>query len=74
MDKESKPERGENCKQFLQLDGSLAVLKIGDEANARPCQPSELELGQFLVVSLGFNEQPNRSGRIKFVSFHVTDR
>ena len=74
MDKESKSERGENSEKFLQLHGSLAALKVGDKANARPCQPGELELGQFLVVPLGFDKQPNRSGRIKFISFHVTER
>ena len=74
MDKQSESERGKNSEQLLQLHGPLAILKIGDKANTRPCQPGELELGQFLVVPLGFNEQPNRSGRIKFVSFHVTER
>ena len=74
MDKESETESGENGEELLQLHGSLAVFKIGDKANARPCQPCKLELGQFLVVPLGFDEKPNRNGRIKFVSFHVTER
>ena len=74
MDKESETESGENSEQLLQLHSSLAVFKVGDKANTRPCQPGELELGQFLVVPLGLDEQPNRSGRIKFVSFHVTER
>ena len=74
MDKQSESERRKNSEQFLQLHGSLAILKIGDKANTRPCQSSELELSQFLVVLLGFDEQPNRGGRIKFVSFHVTER
>ena len=74
MDKESETECGENSEELLQLHSSLAALKVGYKANTRPCQPCELELGQFLVVSLGFDEQPNRSGRIKFISFHVTER
>ena len=66
--------KGKNSEQLLQLHGSLAILKVGDKADTRPCQPGELELGQFLVVPLGFNEHPNRGRRIKFVSFHVTER
>ena len=74
MDKQSESESGYNSEQFLQLHSSLAIFKIGDKANARPCQPGELELGQFLVVPLGFDEKPNRNGRIECISFHVTER
>ena len=71
VDEKAKTKRLKNLQQLLHLYRAFAVLEVGDEPDARPCDAGKLHLRDALAFAFRLYEQSDLDGSLLFCVFHV---